>query len=177
MSKTTKWVLAVIIIIVIVLVWWNMAKQTNNVALPAAVVTSSGLDQINRDVAAVDAQMQGAATDLANTDPTQAQISSALSHFKAVSTLLTTLSVKLNAESVNSKSVAAVKTTLADMARNLSNANSQLTVTTKNIASINAATKSSANPALVKAVVELKVAQSYLMIARADVTTATATLK
>ncbi len=179
MSKTIKW-LIVIIIVILALLWWTGNLSLTGTSQSGAVINSaptSALDQINRDVASIDTQMQGATTDLSSADLTQAQIASALNHFKTVTTLMTALNVKLNSASVNSKSVVTIKASIADMARNLSNAGSQLSVTAKNIANVSAVTKASVNPALKQAVTDLKVSQGYLVLARADIAAVISSLK
>lgn len=197
MSKTMKWII-VLGILVIILVLLTTSSVFNTTYTPGttssqSLLTPTGsrtsspttkppasiggvkstnqdLDQINRDLARADMLMRTAESGLAslNSSSMPSSVLSAASNFQAVIPAFASLQVELQAAMANRK-VMSLKSTIADMGNQMSNASSALGVVANNVKGINQNTTVAANNTLQQALIEIKISETYLKVARNDI--------
>ncbi|HEY4509133.1 MAG TPA: hypothetical protein VJC13_02520 [Candidatus Paceibacterota bacterium] len=182
MFKKINWVGWVVIVVVIALVvWWGMSNSSStsqsagvlnsiNPTNANYVQVSYDKDQINRIVAIIDAKLKIGVSGLDNigANPTQAKIVSTANSFKNVAVLMETVNAQLGSAIINANATG-LSSTLRDANAQLSNAASQISVVLSNTSGISANETTASWMPLKQALIQLKLAQSYLQLVRMDI--------
>lgn len=187
MSKSTKWIIAVLVIVLIVIaLWWSgifglgssgsqsAAVVNHNVSPSSASAvntnTNSATDAIiAANISAIDTQLVKANADLSamGTAPTAAAIAADALEFKNAASIMSALSTAFQTRLTNAKTtgnnVTSAQASLADMTHQLQNGSSQAQ------AAANAAAVKQPTTAQLKAAqAQLNAAKGYLATARKD---------
>lgn len=182
-----------VVVVLVLLVWWMNMSNTGSYLAPSTNTTTTGtngkvgtpgtaatksaiLQQINRDVANIDKEIQGASGELSNigSTPTQVKIVASANHFKSVLYLMTSIRVELEAAISNTSNpvtTSPVNAKFADMDMQISNATSDVGVVINNTSKISPSATTANNTTLSQSLTQLKASQTYIQKARADIGT------
>lgn len=175
MSKTTKWVIVVVVVVVVgLLLWWSgvgapSASQSGAVLNSTAV--SPALDQINRDVANIDAQLQMGKSELESVGsaPSKEKVLSLANRFKGIVFLMTAIRINLESAVVNTNLTTGFKPVFTDLNSQITNAGSQVGAAVNNTSNISSTATTANNAVLKQDLLQLITSQTYLKAARADI--------